>query len=134
MKSKTLLLLAALLSAGATAPVVAANSGASPIHPDLVMELSADTLDYLVSRTRVSVGMGRGTVLDQLGEPSTLLHPDVWAFKSFHASNVFSAERYDVLLVIFKDDRVAKLTLTSRDAICVAAARQQKVTRATGAQ
>jgi hypothetical protein len=121
------LIIALLLSAGATAPGLAATEATfTPLIGDPVVALDAETLDYLTSRTRVTVGMQRGTVVDQMGEPNVMLHPDVWVFKNFHASNVFGAEKFDTLFVIFKDNKVAKITLTNEKTIRAAALRQKE--------
>ena len=121
------LVIAILLSAGATAPAFAAPAATvNPLIGDPVVALDSETLDYLASRTRVTVGMPRGTVVDQMGEPNVMLHPDVWVFKNFFASNVFGAEKYDTLFVVFKDNKVAKITLTNEKMIRAAALRQKE--------
>lgn len=124
---KTLILALLLSSAGANAFAVEPN--VIPFTGDTIVSLDAETLDYLISRTRVSVGMERGTVVDQMGEPSVMPHRDIWVFKDFHASNVFGAEQYDMLLVIFKDNKVAKITLTNEQIIRTAFARQKDAAR-----
>ncbi len=120
---KKYLLLASLAVASVT-PTFAAETTISRLAND-IFTLNAETLDYLTSRVRVSVGMNRGTVIDQLGEPQVMAHRDLWAFTGFRASNVFGAERYDTLLVAFKSDRVATVTLTNAQAIRTAAVRQK---------
>lgn len=124
---KTYLLIASLAVAVVT-PAFAAETTSSRLAND-TFTLDAETLDYLTSRVRVSVGMDRGTVIDQLGEPHIMAHSDLWAFTGFRASNVFGAERYDTLLVAFKSDRVATVTLTNAQAIRTAAVRQKAVAK-----
>jgi hypothetical protein len=120
---KTFLLLTSLAVAAVT-PAFAAETTISRLAND-TFTLDAETLDYLTSRVRVSVGMERGTVIDQLGEPQVMAHPDLWVFTGFRASNVFGAERYDTLLVAFRGDRVVTVTLTNAQAIRTAAIRQK---------
>lgn len=120
---KTYLLLASLAVATVT-PAFAAELPISRLAND-TFTLDPETLDYLTSRVRVSVGMERGTVIDQIGAPQVMAHPDLWAFTGFRASNVFGAERYDTLLVAFKSDRVVAVTLTNAQAIRTAAVRQK---------
>lgn len=120
------LILALLFSTGAAAPVFAAEPTITPLMGDPVVELNAETLEYLASHARISVGTERGTVVDQMGEPSVMLHPDVWLYKHFRASNVFSAEQYDLLVVGFKNNKVAKITLTNETILRAAAARQKE--------
>lgn len=124
---KTVFLLASLAVAAVT-PAFAAETTISRLAND-TFTLDAETLDYLTSRVRVSVGMERATVIDQLGEPQVVAHSDLWAFTGFRASNVFGAERYDTLLVAFKGDRVAAVTLTNAQAIRTAAVRQKAATK-----
>ena len=124
---KTFLLLTSLAMAAVT-PGFAAEGTISRLAND-TFTLDAETLDYLTSRVRVSVGMDRGTVVDQLGEPQVMAHRDLWAFTGFRASNVFGAERYDTLLVAFKGDRVVAVTLTNAQAIRTAAVRQKAATK-----
>ena len=124
---KTFLFLTSLAAAVVT-PTFAAENTISRLASD-TFSLDAETLDYLTSRVRVSVGMERGTVIDQLGEPQVVAHSDLWAFTGFRASNVFGAERYDTLLVAFKGDRVVAVTLTNAQAIRTAATRQKEAVK-----
>lgn len=119
---KNTLLLSALLSLASTLPTFAKEATFSHLPGDPVLTLDQETLDYLASRTRVSVGMTRETVVDQMGEPGLRLHRDIWAFTGFRASNVYHAERYDTLLVVFKGDKVAGITLTAEKTLRTAAA------------
>jgi hypothetical protein len=118
---KALLLI--LLSAGAFSPAFAAEATVSHLPGDPMVELNADTLEYLASRVRASVGMERGTVVEELGAPKVVAHPNVWIYTGFRASNVYGAERYDTLVVFFKDERVAKIMLTSEKSLRAAATR-----------
>lgn len=121
-----------LLAACAAAPFVAV--AADPIPPPVFPTATADaeTLDYLASRTRVGAGMERGIVLEQLGAPAAMPHPDVWVYPHFRAANVYGQERYDTLVVSFREDRVARVTLTTAAALKVAA--QRLGTARAGAQ
>jgi hypothetical protein len=71
----------------------------------------------------VSVGASRSGVLNQMREPNFILHPDVWIYTGFRATNVSGAERYDTLVVIFKNEKVDAIRLTKEDWVRVVAAR-----------
>jgi len=121
---KTTFLLTALLATTSALPSFAREQTFSHLPGDPVLTLDQETLDYLASRTRVSVGMDRGTVIEQMGAPGVMIHRDIWAFTGFRASNVFGAERYDTLIVVFKDNKVAKITLTAEKTVrAIASAR-----------
>jgi formylmethanofuran dehydrogenase subunit D len=118
---KTLFVL--LLSIGTISAGFSADATTTSVRGDPIVELNDETLEYLTSRARVSVGTARGTVVDQLGQPQMMPHRDVWIFNGFRASNVFDSERHDTLIVVFKDDKVAKITLTKESTLREAAVR-----------
>lgn len=114
------LLLTTFLSLAAVAPVSFAQPTFSHLAEDPIGTIDTDSLDYLLSRVRISVGMQRDTVVEQMGEPRVVLHRDVWVYTRFVASNVFGSEKYNALLVVFKDGRVDRITLTEAKAILTA--------------
>jgi hypothetical protein len=118
-----------LLSAGTITTGLSAEATISTLAGDPIVELNPETLDFLASRVRVSVGTARGTVVDQLGQPQ-VVHPNLWIFTGFRASNVFNSERYDTLILVFKDDKVAEVTLTSEQILRAAAAARAKAAAA----
>lgn len=124
------LLLSTLFSVAAVAPLSSfAQPTFSHLAEDPLGTLDAESLDYLMSRVRVSVGMQRDTVVEQMGEPRVVLHRDVWVYTRFLASNVFGTEKYNALLVVFKDDKVDKITLTEAKAILTAGLQRKSATR-----
>ena len=114
---KTFVLLSSILAAGVIAPAFATPSSISALPADVV------TLDELLAQNRVSVGASRSGVLNQMREPNLVLHSDVWIYSGFRATNVPGGERYDTLVVIFKNDQVSALKLTKEDWVRMAAAR-----------
>lgn len=112
-------LLLALLAAGALAPAVAAEFRASEIPPD-----DSLTLEDVLSRSRVSVGVSRGSVLIELREPNLIMGPDVWIYTRFRATSVFGAERYDTLVLAFKNDKVEVIRLTTEEQVRMTANRR----------
>lgn len=123
------LLLTALLTATSLATFAAPV--ATVIPTDSFVELNDETLDHLLSRTRVSVGMERSRVINQIGEPAAQIGNDVWVFTHFRAGNVTYAERYDTLLLVFKDDKVTRVTLTSAQDVRMALRRSNAAGTAT---
>jgi hypothetical protein len=84
---------------------------------------SSLTLDEMLSRSRVSVGASRESVLIELREPNFVIGPDVWVYTGVKAANVFGAERYDTLVVAFKNDKVEVVRLAKEEQVRVAANR-----------
>lgn len=123
------LLLTTLLTA--TSLSTFAAPVATLIPTDSFVELNDETLDLLLSRARVSAGMDRGRVIEQLGQPAARIGTAVWVFTNFRAGNVTYAERYDTLLVIFKGDKVERVTLTNAQDIRMAARRSNAAGTAT---
>lgn len=115
---KNILFLTSILAAGAIAPAFATESKVSVIPADVVT-----SIEELLARSRVSVGVSRESVITEMRHPNTALTPDVWVYTGFHANNLYNAERYDTLVVTFKNDRVVKITLTTAEEVRVAAAR-----------
>jgi outer membrane protein assembly factor BamE (lipoprotein component of BamABCDE complex) len=124
---KTSLLTAALLMA-TLAPLSAAPV-ASQIPPDRVNELNDDVI-ILLSHPRISTGSDRDQVIEQLGQPAAKMGTDVWAFTQFRARNVNYAEHYDTLLVVFKDDKVARITLSTAKDVRIAMGRSNAAANA----
>ena len=115
---KNIALLLSLLAAGTIAPAFSAEVRASQMAPE-----SSLTLEELLARSRVSVGASRESVLIELREPNLVIERDVWVYTGFLASNVFGAERYDTLVVAFKNDKVEVLRLAKEEQVRVAANR-----------
>lgn len=120
---KTSFCLSSLLLAGGLTSALASDFNASVMPTDTVTHVDATTLAELLTRTRAGLGMSRGALIEQLGEPGLMLHRDVWVFTRFHAGNVFGAEGYDALVVTFKNDKVAAIKLAKENEVRVAAAR-----------
>ena len=114
---KTFVLLSSILAAGVITPAFATQSSISALPAEGI------TLDELLAQSRVSVGASRSGVLNQMREPNLVLYPDVWIYTGFRATNVPGGERYDTLVVIFKNDRVDAIELTKEDWVRMAAAR-----------
>ncbi len=127
---KTSLLAAAFVIA--TLAHVSAAPVATQIPADRVDELNDEGLS-LLTRTRISTGIDRAQVIEQLGEPTAKLGTDVWAFTNFRASNMTYSERYDTLLVAFKDDKVARITMSNVKDIRTAATRSNSAGSTTKA-
>ena len=115
---KKIALLLSLLAAGTLAPAFASEFRASQLPPE-----SSLTLEELLSRNRVSVGASRESVLIEMREPTLVIGPDVWVYTGFMATNVFGAERYDTLVVAFKNDKVEVIRLAKEEQVRVAANR-----------
>lgn len=121
---KKIALLLSLLAAGATAPVFAIDSQISslPIETGI-------TLDDFLAQSRVSVGASRESVRNQLRDPSVELNANVWVYTGFHATNVYGAERLDILIVTFKDEKVDTIRLATKEQVRAAAARASATPR-----
>ena len=115
---KNIALLLSLLAAGTIAPAYAAQFRASEMPPE-----SSLTLEEMLSRNRVSVGASRESVLIELREPNFVIGSDVWVYTGFKAANVFGAERYDTLVLTFKNDKVEVVRLAKEEQVRVAANR-----------
>src|SRR5688500_16565450 len=114
---KTFVLLCWFFAAGAITPAFATQSSITALPAE------GATPDQLLAQSRVSVGASRSGVLNQMREPNLVLYPDVWIYTGFRATNVAGGERYDTLVVIFKNDRVDAIKLTKEDWVRMAAAR-----------
>ena len=114
---KTFVLLSSILAAGVITPTFATESSIFALPAEGV------TLDELLAQSRVSVGASRAGVLNQMREPNLVLSSDVWIYTGFRATNVLGGERFDTLVVIFKNDRVDAIKLTKEDWVRMAAAR-----------
>ena len=123
---KTSLFAAALL---ATLVSLSAAPVATHIPADRVVELNEEALQ-LLSRPRISTGIDRAQVIEQLGEPDARIGNNVWAFTQFRAGNMNYSERYDTLLVTFKDDKVERITLSSAKDIRTAIGRSNAASSA----
>lgn len=115
---KNIALLLSLLAVGAIAPASAAEFRASQMAPE-----DSLTLEELISRSRVSVGVSRESVLTELSTPNLLIGPDVWVYTGFKATNVYGAERYDTLVLAFKNDKVEVIRLAKEEQVRVTANR-----------
>lgn len=114
---KTILLLSSLCLAVVSTPVVAAEFQPSASE-DVVI-----TLNGLPFRNRVTVGAARDSVLHELRAPQVVLHANVWVYTGFRAANIFGAEKYDSLVVTFKDEKVHTLVLAKESEVRIAATR-----------
>lgn len=81
---------------------------------------------------KVAVGMSRGIVLQQLGEPSLQFTRDIWVFSDFRAARLPSAASCDALVVIFTRDQVSQLRLTAAKSIRAMVARQKEAAARSG--
>lgn len=116
MKKNALLL--SLLAAGAVVPAVSAEFRASQMAPE-----HSFTLEEILARSRVSVGISRGSVLNELRAPDLILGPDVWIYTGFRATNVYGSELYDTLVVAFKNDKVEVIRLAKEEQVRMTASR-----------
>jgi hypothetical protein len=115
---KKIALLLSVLAAGTLAPAFASEFRASQMPLE-----SSLTLEEMLSRSRVSVGASRESVLIELREPNLVIGSDVWIYTGFVAGNVFGAERFDTLVVAFKNDKVEVIRLAKEEQVRVAANR-----------
>ena len=115
---KNIALLVSLLAVGAIAPASAAEFRASQMAPE-----DSLTLEELISRSRVSIGVSRGSVLTELSAPNFIIGPDVWVYTGFKATNVYGAERYDTLVLAFKNEKVEVIRLAKEEQLRVTANR-----------
>lgn len=115
---KNIALLLSLLAVGAIAPASAAEFRASQMAPE-----DSLTLEELLTRSRVSVGVSRESVLSELRAPDLVIGPDVWVYTGFKATNVYGAERYDTLVLAFKNDKVEVIRLAKEEQVRVTANR-----------
>jgi hypothetical protein len=110
---KMLLALASILAASLTAPAFAAttvSSQATEVNP---------TLEELLAHSRVSIGQSRVGLLTEMREPDVVLSRNVWVYTGFRAANVSGAERFDALVVIFKNEKVDAIRLTTEERVQV---------------
>jgi len=110
-----ILLASLVLAAASTAASFAAHSD----HPE------RDPLLLLPSNAFVTSGMSRDAVLDQLGQPSSKLSPNVWVYADFRAKGRPAGDRADALLVVFSGDRVSLLRVTEQALVNAALAKLQ---------
>lgn len=115
---KNIVLLTALLTAGVSSPAFAADYQVSSVPTD-----SFSTLDEVLAHSRVSVGASRESVLTEMRDPNIVLHPNVWVYTGFRATNVAGAERFDSLVVTFKREKVDTIRLVKADQVRTAATR-----------
>jgi hypothetical protein len=115
---KTIVLLTALLTAGVCSPAFASEFQVSSVPTDRF-----STLDELLARSRLSIGASRESVLTEMRDPNLVLHANVWVYTGFRASNVAGAERFDALLVTFKQDKVDTIRLVQSAQVRLAASR-----------
>lgn len=115
---KTILLLAASLLTLATGTTVFAADRAPSLASEVVT-----TLDELLARNRVAVGAARESVINEMRAPNLVLHPNVWVYTGFQATNVRDADKFDSLVITFKDDKVQTLVLAKEAQIRIAATR-----------
>ena len=117
------LLLLPVFAAGLIAPALAVDT-----TPAIMMADGLVTIDEILDNSRLSVGASRDSVLNQLRPPNLISGPEVWIYTGFRAKNVVNTERYDTLVVTFKQDRVASIKLAKEEHVRVAAARSGVVT------
>lgn len=115
---KNIALLLSLLAVGAIAPASAAEFRASQMAPE-----DSLTLEELLTRSRVSVGVSRESVLTEPSAPNLVAGPDVWVYTGFKATNVYGAECYDTLVLAFKNDKVEVIRLAKEEQVRVTANR-----------
>ena len=107
--------------------------GASP-EPSAVSLLNAPLVILDDSgadgpKTCVTLGMGRGVVVQQMGEPSHCFTRDVWVYFDVRGSNLPVTEHRDALVVVFANDRVSLMRLTDAKSVRALVARQETVAR-----
>ena len=117
---KNIAFLLSFLAAGASVPAFANEFKASAIPAEVSIPL-----DELLARSRVVVGASRESVLNEMRAPNVVFHPDVWIYTGFLAANVYGAERYDTLVVVFKNDKVEAIRLAKEEQVRVAASRSR---------
>jgi hypothetical protein len=77
----------------------------------------------VLAQSRVSIGSSRESVLTEMRAPNIVLHANVWVYTGFRASNVPGAERFDSLVVAFKNDKVDTIRLVKSEQVRKVAAR-----------
>jgi hypothetical protein len=115
---KTIVLLTALLTAGVCSPAFASEFQTSSIPTD-----GFTSIDEVLAQSRVSIGSSRESVLTEMSAPSIVLHANVWVYTGFRANNVPGAERFDSLVVAFKNDKVDTIRLVKSEQVRKVAAR-----------
>lgn len=115
---KNIVLLTALLTAGVCAPAFASEFQVSSTSVD-----GTATLEELLAQSRMSVGASRGSVLSEMNSPDIVLHANVWVYTGFRASNVAGSERFDSIVVTFKNEKVDTIRLVKEEQVRMAAAR-----------
>ena len=115
---KTVILIASLLAAGTFTPAFASENTDSATSSN-----SETTLEDLLSHSRVTVGQSREGVLTEMRAPNLALGENVWVYTGFNATNVSGGERYDALIVAFKDNKVATVRLAQEEQVRVALTR-----------
>ena len=113
MKSFALL---SVLAAGLLTPAFAQNAFST------LPNENEFTLEDLVAHSRISVGVSREGVLNQLRNPNAILNADVWVYTDFLAANVSTAGRADTLVLTFKNDKVDTIRLVTKEQVRAAAA------------
>lgn len=122
MKKHLLVLGSLLLAAVVSASALAADEAPDP------------TLIRLTARPYIERGMSRDTVREMAGAPSAQLSADVWVYfdvKSTNAvplarQNAAALERYDALVVSFKDNRVTLVRACDSEPVRAFIAQQEK--------
>jgi hypothetical protein len=109
MKSSSVLILAAALSASALLPLSAAEKNTRPIGYRVnMLTLASD--GYLP----IASGTARSTVERKMGSPFREISPDVWLYHNYRADlDLANEQGCDTLVVTFAHDRIVDLKLVN---------------------
>lgn len=79
---------------------------------------------------KVALGMSRGIVLQQLGEPTLQFTRDLWVYRDFRGRNLAREEPGDALIVAFARDRVSVIRITDAKAVTELLTRRKRAEEA----
>lgn len=115
----------AFFAASAAALSASAPQSSRPTYIDPPSAtLDEAGLEHLLSRARISVGTDRATVVAQFGYPTSAPARHIWIYRQLQASNLFHAEAYDSLVLVFSGDQVSHIKLVNSEAMRQVAARR----------
>jgi len=89
---------------------------------------AAEATEFLEISARYGLGTTRGVVLLALGSPSVELSPNVWVYQNYRPSDPAPRRQgFDTLVMVFEEDRVARLRLVNGKTLAAHVAYQRKL-------
>jgi hypothetical protein len=108
------------------------NIVAAPNTPAVITANNVDSLVALDGTRHIATGMPRQQVVALIDAPGAILDQNVWVYWNYKAVGIPGTEKYDTLIVVFKDGRINLIQFCRSEPVRAFIAAQGSIVAAKG--